>query len=63
MHQREIHREHDPIGEGADGAVFQMSDGSVVKIGDVHREHPLPDVYHEMAQREIEIAKSRVKQV
>jgi tRNA A-37 threonylcarbamoyl transferase component Bud32 len=48
-----------PIGEGADGAVFQMSDGSVVKIGDVltHREHPLPDVYHEMAQREIEIAK------
>jgi hypothetical protein len=35
MHQREIHREHDPIGEGADGAVFQMSDGSVVKIGDV----------------------------
>jgi tRNA A-37 threonylcarbamoyl transferase component Bud32 len=48
-----------PIGEGADGAVFQLSDGSVVKIGDVltHKEHPLPDVYHEMAHREIEIAK------
>jgi hypothetical protein len=33
LHQREPSRT-DPIGEGADGAVFQMSDEPAVKIGD-----------------------------
>jgi predicted Ser/Thr protein kinase len=47
-----------PLGEGADGAVFQLADGSVVKIGDVlsHEERPIPDYYTERARLEIEIA-------
>jgi tRNA A-37 threonylcarbamoyl transferase component Bud32 len=52
-----------PIGEGADGAVFQLSDNTVVKIGDIntHRDRPIPDVFYEMALREVEIARAAGK--